>query len=239
MLLGDPDFHTNPTDLLTSKKYIESLADSYDDDDASNLKPLTLEKLKEEATETSHLSVINNKGEAVSITMTVNGIYGSKVATERYGIILNNEMDDFNTKPGQPNKFGLIQGQGNLVEAGKRPLSSMSPTIVEKDGKAVIALGGRGGPRIISSVFQVLYRLLARNDDIDTAIQSARLHHQFLPNKILIDEDRTSPEVIKELKDRDHEVENGWQGRIYGVMNKNGVLEGAFDSRREGSVRGF
>lgn len=239
MLLGDPDFHTNPSEKLLSAPYIKKLAESFDDDDASELEPISMKSLNEESNETSHISVINNKGQAVSITITANGNYGSKVATDKYGIILNNQMDDFNTKPGQPNQFGLIQGKGNLVQAGKRPLSSMSPTLVEKDGKIILALGGRGGPRIISSVFQVLYRVLVRNNDIDTAIQTARVHHQFLPNKIIMDVDRTSPEVVKELKSRDHIVEQGWQGRVYGVMTKDGVLEGAFDSRREGSVRGF
>jgi gamma-glutamyltranspeptidase/glutathione hydrolase len=179
-------------------------------------------------------------GNAVSLTVTLNGNYGSGVVSEKFGIALNNEMDDFTTQPGKPNMFGLIQGEGNLVEPGKRPLSSMSPTLVEKSGKTIMALGAPGGPRIISGVVQVLYRVLGNNMDLDRAIQSPRVHHQFLPNKLFIDKVRMQPATINGLKAKGHEIEKSWNSKVYAVFrNKDNVLEAAFDDRGEGAVGGY
>jgi gamma-glutamyltranspeptidase/glutathione hydrolase len=175
------------------------------------------------------------------MTVTLNGDYGSGVVSKKYGIALNNEMDDFTTKPKVPNMFGLIQGAANRVEAGKRPLSSMSPVLVEDHGKIAMSLGAPGGPRIISAVFQVLYRVLARHLDMDQAIQAPRIHHQFLPNVMDIEADRFSPEVISGLKDKGQQLKVvSHIARVFGVRkNSEGILEAAFDSRGEGAAGGY
>lgn len=238
-LLGDPEFHKNPLDRLLSEKYIKELADSISLKSAKNLEPLENPAGKE-SENTTHYSILDAEGNAIALTVTLNGNYGSAVVSERYGIALNNEMDDFTTRPGKPNMFGLIQGEGNLVEAGKRPLSSMSPTLVEKDGKIVMSLGAPGGPTIISGVVQALYRVLVTGMDMDLAIQTPRVHHQFLPRTLFVEEDRFSPDIINALRKRGHEVKPiDWIARVKGVRkNKKGHLEGAYDSRGEGAAGG-
>jgi len=246
-LLGDPDFHANPFDLILSDNYLTKMAKSIDDDETTKLDPLEevstpkrqISETKE-STETTHISVLDAKGNAIAMTITLNGNYGSGVISNRFGIALNNEMDDFTTRPNEPNMFGLIQGKGNVVEPGKRPLSSMSPTLVEKDDKIIMVLGSPGGPKIISGVLQVLYRILVTGMDMDQAIQAPRVHHQFLPHKLYIDEGRLQPLVIKKLKDRDHVINEIEMGKVYGVrIGAGGILEAAFDSRKEGAAGGF
>ena len=192
-----------------------------------------------ESHETTHFSIINNQGQAISMTLTLNGSWGSHVVTERYGIVLNNQMDDFNTSPNTPNQFGLIQGANNNVRPGLRPLSSMSPSIVEKDGKVVMVLGASGGPMIISSVLQVLYRYLIQNLNLDLAVQAPRMHHQFLPRVLYVEKSRFSPALLKQLKRRGHSIKlRDSIGKVYAVAVKD-LLEGAFDSRAEGSAGGL
>ncbi|RME17702.1 MAG: gamma-glutamyltransferase [Bdellovibrio sp.] len=238
-LLGDPDFYSNPLKKLLSEKYLSFLKKSISQEKAIHLKPLDLKDLKE-SSQTTHYSILNKDGDAVSLTVTLNGNFGSGVVSEKYGIALNNEMDDFTTHPGKPNMYGLIQGSGNYVQAGKRPLSSMSPTLVEKDRKIVMSLGAPGGPRIISGVIQVLYRTLVRKMDMDSAIQARRVHHQFLPKVLFVDEVGFSPDTIRVLEKKGHQVKRSWNSRVYGVWLKpSGILEGAFDSRGDGAVSGF
>jgi len=176
------------------------------------------------------------------MTITLNGNYGSGVVTQKYGIALNNEMDDFTTLPGKPNMFGLVQGKGNHVQPGKRPLSSMSPTLVEKNGKVILAIGSPGGPKIISSVYQGLYRILDSNFELDRALQAPRVHHQFLPRKLFIEKNyEPSAYVLKKLKKYDHKIEtHKWWARLYAVkLRPDGILEAAYDSRGEGAVGGL
>tara|TARA_B100000749_G_scaffold280771_1_gene278600 strand:- start:89222 stop:90796 length:1575 start_codon:yes stop_codon:yes gene_type:complete len=242
LLLGDPDFHQNPMDLILSKKYLNEMASSITPNRATQLAPLKEMAPVKESTETTHFTVMDRKGNAVSLTVTLNGAYGSGVVTDRYGIVLNNEMDDFTTHPDKPNMFGLIQGRGNLVQPGKRPLSSMTPTIVTKGNETIMALGAPGGPKIISSVLQVLYRTLSLNFDMDKAIQYPRVHHQFLPNKLFVYSDKHSPDVLSKLKTMGHNVvEHEFAARVNGIRRdpKTGFLEAAFDSRAEGSVAGY
>lgn len=239
VLLGDPDFHKNPLEHLLSGEHLDQMA-----------KSISLNKTKEldgddfktkESTETTHFVVMDKLGNTVSFTETLNGTYGSGVVTSDYGIALNNEMDDFTTRPNEPNQFGLFQGKGNLVEPGKRPLSSMSPTIVEKDGQTVLALGAPGGPRIISGVFQVLYRVLVSGLNMDQAIQAPRVHHQFRPHRLMVEKNRFTPETIKGLKEKGHNVDFlGGIAKVYGIKRQpGGELEAAYDSRGEGAVGGF
>jgi len=240
-LLADPDFHKNPLEKLFSKKYIQKQADSIDIKKAKAMKPLE-EKDLHESTETTHISVMDAKGNAISFTVTLNGSFGSAVVSDKYGIALNNEMDDFTTHPGKANQFGLIQGLANTVEPQKRPLSSMSPTLVteSKSHRVVMSLGSPGGPRIISAVTQVLYRVFSQQLDIDQAIQAPRVHHQTLPDTLYIDPLKTNPEVRHALEKMGHHVVESPVAKVYGItLNSEGILEGAFDSRGEGAVGGY
>ena len=242
VLLGDPDFHDNPFDQILSPRYLEEMARSIDLNKAIQLEPL-VDKVVGESSETTQFSILDADGNAITLTVTLNGSYGSGVVSEQFGISLNNEMDDFTTRPGEPNMFGLVQGYGNRVQPGKRPLSSMSPTLVEKDGKIVMALGAAGGPRIISSVIQTIYRVLVTGLDIDRAVQFPRVHHQFLPNKLYMDEFKFSPEVMAGLQEKGHvtvEQRPGYLGRIKAVrLNDKNYLEAAYDNRSEGAVGGY
>ena len=241
-LLGDPDFHSNPFEQILSQSYLDEMAQSIDLNKAVQLAPL-VDKPMTESTETTQFSILDADGNAISLTVTLNGTYGSGVVSDKYGISLNNEMDDFTTRPGEPNGYGLLQGFGNRVQPGKRPLSSMSPTLVEKDGRIVMTLGAAGGPRIISSVIQTIYRVLVSGLDIDRAVQFPRVHHQFLPNKLYVDEYKFSPEVLKGLQQRGHETVQqrpSSLGRIKAVrLNDKGYLEASFDNRSEGAVGGY
>jgi gamma-glutamyltranspeptidase/glutathione hydrolase len=241
-LLGDPDYHKNPFDLILSDAYLDEMARSIDINRAVQLEPLR-DPLPGESTETTQFSILDADGNAIALTVTLNGSYGSGVVADKYGISLNNEMDDFTTRPGEPNAFGLVQGPGNVVEPGKRPLSSMSPTLVGKDGRIVMALGAAGGPRIISSVIQTIYRVLVTGLDLDRAVQFPRVHHQFLPNKLYMDEFKFSPEVVDALRRRGHDtVEQmpGYLGRVKAVrLNEKNYLEAAYDNRSEGAAGGF
>jgi gamma-glutamyltranspeptidase/glutathione hydrolase len=241
-LLGDPDFHDNPFDRILAPAYLDEMAQSIDSAKAVQLAPL-VDKPLDDSNETTQFSILDADGNAISLTVTLNGSYGSGVVSEKYGISLNNEMDDFTTRPGEPNMFGLVQGFGNRVQPGKRPLSSMSPTLVAKDGRIVMTLGAAGGPRIISSVIQTIYRVLVTGLDLDRAVQFPRVHHQFLPNKLYMDEFKFSPEVVAGLQQRGHEtVEQrpSYLGRIKAVrLNDKNYLEAAYDNRSEGAVGGY
>ena len=241
-LLGDPDFHNNPFDRILAPAYLDEMAQSIDSAKAVQLAPL-VDKPLDDSNETTQFSILDADGNAISLTVTLNGSYGSGVVSEKYGISLNNEMDDFTTRPGEPNMYGLVQGFGNRVQPGKRPLSSMSPTLVAKDGRIVMTLGAAGGPRIISSVIQTIYRVLVTGLDLDRAVQFPRVHHQFLPNKLYMDEFKFSPEVVAGLQQRGHETvaqRPSYLGRIKAVrLNDKNYLEAAYDNRSEGAVGGY
>ncbi len=251
--LGDPDFMSNPISFLTSDQYLNPVADliktnrskSFEKDIVKISDKMKASPGGNEKAQTTHLSVMDIEGHAVSMTITLNGNYGSGVVSEKYGVALNNEMDDFNTRPGQPNMYGLIQGDVNQIAPGKRPLSSMSPTLVLENKKTILTIGAPGGPRIISSVFQALYRKLVNHLNIDQAIQAPRLHHQFKPDILYVDEARFTPETIVALKRQDSVVEPSWMGRVFGVSKEfdeklgHDILQGGFDARGEGYVGGF
>jgi gamma-glutamyltranspeptidase/glutathione hydrolase len=238
-LLGDPDFNKNPTEQLLSNDYLERMAKTINFARSIDLEGK--EVVAKESSETTHFVVMDKTGNTVSLTVTLNGNYGSGVVTDDYGIALNNQMDDFTTQPNEPNMYGLVQGKANYVDPGKRPLSSMSPTIVEKNGQTVVALGAPGGPRIISGVFQALYRILVNNLDVDQAIQAPRVHHQFRPHRLFVDRERLSPETVKGLKDRGHQVDFVQSiAKVYAIKrNSEGLLEAAFDARGEGAAGGY
>lgn len=240
-LLGDPDFHKNPVDFLTSEKYIQKLNSKISRWRVANRKPLSESKTYE-SDQTTHFVVMNKKGQAVSMTLTLNGNYGSGVISKKYGVALNNEMDDFTTRPGVPNAYKLVQGMGNKVEPKKRPLSSMSPTLVlNKKGETIIAVGAPGGPRIINGTFQTIYRTMVTGLNMERAIFTPRLHHQFQPRVTFYERDRFSPYVLKALEKRGHKLKP-----IHGVAiaygakkNDEGLLEAAADFRGEGFTGGL
>lgn len=236
--LGDPDFSKVDLQAVNYDSLVNEFAEKFKPNKVMKVEAPPATNPKD--SQTTHFSVVDATGNSVAMTVTLNATHGSGIMTSKYGILLNNEMDDFNTRPGQPNMFGLIQGEANLVEPGKRPLSSMSPTIVKKENRTVLSLGSPGGPRIISSVLQVLHRVLANEFDIDQAIQAPRVHHQYLPDKLWIDKRRTSPDVISALSKRGHTIEESSVAKVYGVrVREDKILEGAFDSRGEGGAGGF
>ncbi len=235
--LGDPDFSKKNLQAIDYEGLANQFVEKFKSDKTMKLEREVSQPSRE--TQTTHFSVLDLNRNSVAMTITLNGLHGSGVMTPRFGIMLNNEMDDFNTRPGQPNMFGLIQGEANNVEPGKRPLSSMSPTLVKKDGQVILSLGSPGGPRIISSVLQVLHRVIGNNFDIDQAIQSPRVHHQFLPDKLFVDKRRVSPDVLEVLTKRGHKIEEANIAKVYGVrVRENKILEGGFDSRGEGGAGG-
>lgn len=238
-LLGDPDFTSNPIDSLLSNETIEKWSQKISKNKVLQLKPLQLQD--RESSETTHFTVMDKNGSAVSLTVTLNGAYGSGLVTSKYGITLNNEMDDFSTRLDEPNMYGLVQGHANRVEPKKRPLSSMSPTLIGDGENIIAALGAPGGPRIISGVILTMYRLLVSKMDIDQAIQSPRVHHQFLPDIVYYERNLFSPELIESLEKKGHKVEEAkWMARVNGIrLNEEGQLEAAFDSRGEGNSSGF
>lgn len=238
--LGDPDFHKNPSFHLLSKSYLSPLSKSLSLKKRLTLKPIDEKKMPREHNETTNFTVMDKAGNAVVMTITLNGYYGSGVTSDKYGVALNNEMDDFTTDLEAPNMYGLIQGTGNLVAPGKRPLSSMSPTIITKNGETVLALGAQGGPRIISSVFQTWYRVLNNKLDLDRAIQTPRVHHQFQPDMIYTDS-FISPDTRLGLEKLGHKIETSWPAKVNGVQRDPArkVLSGAFDARGEGAAGGI
>ncbi len=238
-LLGDPDFVKNPTDDFLNDKKLSEWVAKIKPDKTLTIQPVNDTEFKE-SNQTTNFSVLDSNGNGIAMTITLNGIFGSKIATKTYGIALNNEMDDFTTRPGEPNLFGLTQGANNYVEPGKRPLSSMSPTLVAKKGKVIMALGAPGGPRIITGVLQTLYRVLAQNYDMEEAIHAPRLHHQFKPDIVYVDDKKLPPLSIKALEKLGHKVEESWGSRVNGVrVNEKGFLEAAFDYRSEGGAGGY
>jgi gamma-glutamyltranspeptidase/glutathione hydrolase len=197
--------------------------------------------LKAESTETTHYSIADQQGNVVSNTYTLNASFGSGIAVPGTGMLLNNEMGDFAALPGKPNQFGLVQGERNRIEGGKRPLSSMSPTIVFRDGKPWLATGSPGGSRIITTVLQTLLNAMAFDMNIAAAGMNSRIHHQWLPDEILA-EDGISPDTVNLLQQKGHKVVLGGQtiGRTQSIMLEDGWLLGATDTRRpEGWVAGY
>ena len=234
-LMGDPDFISFKEKDWLSKTKIQSMNKTI-----SSHGVKLLPRIKESG-ETTHISLIDHKGNAVAMTLTLNGFYGSYAVTKKYGIVLNNQMDDFTTSFEKANLYGLIQGKNNKVEGGKRPLSSMTPVIVEKNGKTVMSLGGAGGPKIITAVLQTIYRYLSQGLNIDQAIQSSRIHHQYLPRSLFVENKKFSPEVLFQLKQKGHKVKHrDYMGQVFGVtLNDKGILSAGYESRKEGSSGGL
>ena len=204
--LGDPDFVKIPVTGLTSKAYANELVKTIDDNKArlsSNIKPGKPQPY--ESDQTTHFSVMDKAGNAAAVTYTLNLNFGSGIVVEGTGILLNNEMDDFSVKPGVPNAFGLVGGTANAIEAKKRPLSSMTPTIVMKNNKPWLVTGSPGGARIITTVLQSVVNTIDHEMNPAEAIITPRVHHQWLPDELRVEEG-ISPDTIKLLQDKGHKV---------------------------------
>ncbi|MFO7530381.1 MAG: gamma-glutamyltransferase [Marinobacter sp.] len=235
--LGDTDYVDVPLTGLTSKAYAEGLRETIKPDQArpaSEIGPG--EPAAYESPETTHFSVVDRWGNAVSNTYTINFSYGSGITVAGAGFLLNNEMDDFSAKPGVPNAYGLIGGEANKVEPGKRMLSSMSPTIVRKDGKNFLVTGSPGGSRIITTTLQVVMNVIDHNMNIQTAVSVPRIHHQWLPDEIRI-EQGVSPDTVQRLQDKGHTVvTKSAMGAIQSILiGPDGTLYGGADPRRSTS----
>ncbi|WP_203301011.1 gamma-glutamyltransferase [Marinobacter sediminum] len=240
--LGDTDYVEVPLAGLTSKSYAETLRKDISSEQArpaSDIGPG--QPAAYESPETTHFSVVDKWGNAVSNTYTINFSYGSGITVEGAGFLLNNEMDDFSAKPGVPNAYGLIGGEANKVEPGKRMLSSMSPTIMKKQGKNFLVTGSPGGSRIITTTLQVILNVIDHDMNIQTAVSAPRVHHQWLPDELRI-EQGISGDTIRLLEDRGHTVvTNSAMGAIQSIMvGEDGTLYGGADPRRStSSAKGY
>lgn len=234
--LGDPDFYHVPVQALTSKDYAKTIAKQISLDKvtpSSEIKPANLAPY--ESNQTTHYSVVDKWGNAVSNTYTLNFSYGSGLVAKGTGILLNNEMDDFSAKPGTPNGFGLIGGEANAVEANKRPLSSMTPTMVMKDGKPYIVTGSPGGSRIITTTMQIIMNVIDHKLNAAEASQASRIHHQWYPDELRI-ERSLNKDTINLLEAKGHNVTiKRAMGSTQTIMVTDDGLEGASDPRRAGS----
>ncbi len=235
--LGDPDFVAVPVAGLTSKAYAATLRNAIDAEKATPASSLGPgDPLAYESDQTTHFSVVDAAGNAVSNTYTLNFSYGVGIMAPGTGVLLNNELDDFSAKPGVPNAYGLIGGAANAVEARKRPLSSMSPTIVFKDGKPLLVTGSPGGSRIITTVLQIVVNVVDHGMNIAEATLAPRMHHQWLPDEIRLEEG-FSPDTIRLLEGKGHTVaEKRTMGSTQSIMVTPEGLAGASDPRRDSSL---
>jgi gamma-glutamyltranspeptidase/glutathione hydrolase len=262
--LGDPDFSKIPVAQLIDKRYSAAWRESIDPAHASHSKelqrPAVFTELEQyasghraaavpESNSTTHYSIVDSSGNAVAVTTTLNAWCGSRVTAEGLGFLLNDEMDDFTAKPGVPNMFGLIQGPANAIGPGKRPLSAMAPTIVLKDGKLFLVLGSPGGPRIISTVANILMGVVDYGLNLQQAVNAPRFHHQWLPDVAWVEAD-FSPDALKLLQKMGHKVEVGgeesgerelyWSdGECVEVDLISNERLGASDRRNHGKAIGF
>ena len=238
--LGDADFVVVPVRRLTSDTYARELATTIDPARASVTG--AFDSTAREGSHTTHYSVVDAAGNAVATTTTINELYGSGVYIPGAGFFMNDEMDDFATRPGEPNLFGLVQGESNAIAPGKRMLSAMSPTIVlDTAGRVVLVLGGRGGPRIISSTLQVVVNVLDHGMTLADALAAPRIHHQAWPDTLRYEENGFSPAVVDSLRAMGHAVSAGRAtGLVKAIMRApNGGWYGAYDPRTTGGAMGY
>jgi len=240
--LGDPDFFKVPQTALLEGDYIASRTKDLSFTRAtpsSAIKAGTLPGYESE--QTTHYSIVDGDGNAVSATTTLNGSYGSLVVVEGAGFILNNEMDDFSVKPGSPNMYGLVGGEANSIVPGKRMLSSMTPTIIEQNGKLRMVVGTPGGSTIITSVFQTILNTLAFGKNMQEAVSAPRFHHQWLPDEVYVEKGAISLPTRNYLQGKGYKiVERSAFGRVDAILVKsNGDLETGADPRGNDTGMGF
>ena len=240
--MGDPDYWDVPVIMLTSKKYAKERIKNIDLNKATPSNLISASKrTKFESPETTHYSVVDKWGNAVSITTTINLGYGNGCVVEGAGFFLNNEMDDFSSKPGTPNAFGLIGNEANAIEAEKRPLSSMTPTIVLKDSRPYIVIGSPGGSTIITTTMQTILNIIDHNMDIKEAVCATRFHSQWLPDVIQYEPKGLVKDVKKNLQFKGHKLvqRNGYIGEANGIIITQDGYFGGGDCRGETTALGY
>ena len=242
--LGDPDFVNIPGKTLISNNYLKDRMSSFSFEKATLSSDVSHGKVQViESNETTHYSIIDQFGNSVSVTTTINGGYGSKLYCSDLGFFLNNEMDDFSSKPGVPNMFGLIGAEANSIAPQKRMLSSMTPTIVEKDGELLMSVGTPGGSTIITSVLQTILNVHEYNMTMQEAVDAPRFHHQWLPDVVLFEPNSFPKEIIEQLQNLGYstnEERSPVIGKVDGILVlDNGKLEGGADRRGDDTAVGF
>ena len=241
--LGDPDFVKVPTLDLLSPAYVEKRRSTIDMNRATQSVRLNAGLPSgNESSETTHFSIVDAEGNAVAMTYTLNNGYGSAVTVPGLGFLLNDEMDDFTSKPGSPNLYGLIQGEANAILPHKRPLSAMTPTIASRDGKPFLVLGAPGGPRIITAVLETFLNVADFGMNVQDAVNAPRFHHQWMPDTLYLEKE-IAPAVAADLEKRGHRIEYSpgvVLARVEAILiDKQGHKEGAADHRFSGKAAGY
>ena len=239
--MGDTDFYDVPLGMLMDKDYARHRFADYDPAAASRSQAIAAGRWPAESPETTHVSVMDSAGNAVAYTTTLNFGYGSKIVVTGAGFLLNNEMDDFSSKPGTPNSFGLIGAEANAIEPGKRMLSSMTPTLVLKDGETILVTGSPGGSTIITTVLQVVTNVIDHGMDVVDAVSAPRFHHQWLPNQIRYEPGAIAPDVRAALQAMGHVhlIEAAAIGDANSVMRVAEEIIARSDPRNAGGAAAF
>jgi len=241
---GDPNFYNVPIHKLLDPRYISSRRASIDrlhTTPSAEIRQGNL--LPYESTQTTHYNIVDSEGNAVAVTYTLNGGYGNGVTVPGLGFLLNNEMDDFAAKPGEENLFHLIQGEANAIQPGKRPLSSMTPTILTRGGKLFLVLGAPGGSRIINGVLETILNIVDFHMNAQEAVDWPRFHHQWMPDQLYV-ERGISPDTVALLRAMGHkiapfEATNPVVARVEAIVNDDGWLQGAADGRGNAKAEGY
>ena len=242
--LGDPDFVKIPKNEMLDKTYLKDRMKSFNWEKATKSSEVSHGEISiSESNETTHYSIIDSDGNAVSVTTTLNGAYGSKLYSNELGFFFNNQMDDFSSKPGVPNSYGLVGAEANSIAPQKRMLSSMTPTIVEKNGKLFMVLGTPGGSTIITSVLQTILNVSEFKMGMQQAVNAPRFHHQWLPDEVLFEPNKFSKSVLENLTKKGYKI-NEKSAPVIGKVDAilvlpNGKLEGGADARGDDKAIGF
>ncbi|WP_299249123.1 gamma-glutamyltransferase [uncultured Aquimarina sp.] len=242
--LGDPDFVKIPIDTLISESYLSERMKDFNPEKATLSSDLSYGSIPGyESSETTHYSIVDQFGNAISVTTTLNGAYGSKLYVPELGFFLNNEMDDFSAKPGTPNMFGLLGAEANAIAPEKRMLSSMTPTLVEKDGKLWMSVGTPGGSTIITSVLQTILNVKEYGMTMQDAVNAPRFHHQWLPDVVVFEPNSFDKNILDSLRTKGYktnEEESRVIGKVDGILVlPDGGLEGGADKRGDDTAIGF
>jgi len=240
--LGDPDFYKVPQKELLNTDYNKNRMANFNWAAATPSNDVLAGVVKgKESEETTHFSIVDHDGNAVSITTTLNGSYGSFVVVKGAGFLLNNEMDDFSVKPGAPNMYGLVGGEANAIAPNKRMLSSMTPSIVEKDGSLFMVVGTPGGSTIITSVFQTIINVIDFEMNMQQAVAAKKFHHQWLPDEVYVEKDAIDSLSTEKLKTKGYKViPRGPIGRVDAILKtKWGTYQGGADPRGDDVAIGY
>jgi gamma-glutamyltranspeptidase/glutathione hydrolase len=236
--LGDPAFVENPVERLLSKEYAATLRRGIGE--RASPTP-TFDPAAAGGSSTTHYSVVDAEGNAVSVTTTLNNSYGSAVTVTGAGFLLNDEMDDFATSPGKPNMYGLVQGEVNAIQPGKRMLSAMTPSlVVDPAGQLLLVVGTPGGPRIITMVYHVISNVIDHRMPLPEAVTAPRMHHQALPDTLRVEEGGFTPATLDSLRARGHGISSGgYWGDVEAIIRTPGGWQGVSDPRRGGGGAGY